>query len=158
MTEDAKTKARGLFDRPGFLTRRLHQIYVSIYHEECEAFGTTPVQASVLQVLLVRPGADQVSLAADIGVDRTTTSNVLARLEARGLVRREATDEDRRIRKGFLTQAGETLIVEMQDALQRAHHRLMEPLPEEDRDRFIQQMKALVRGNNGLGRAVLKDF
>lgn len=158
MNEEAETRARGLFDRPGFLTRRLHQIYVSIYLEECEKFGTTPVQASVMQVLLIRPGADQVSLAADIGLDRTTTSNVLSRLEARGLVRREASVEDRRIRKGFLTEAGEALIVEMQDALQRAHLRLMEPLPEEERDTFIRQLKMLVRGNNGLGRAVLKDF
>lgn len=128
MNEQAKLKAEGLFERPGFLIRRLHQIYVSIYLQECEAYGTTPVQTSVLQVLLVRPGADQVSLAGDIGIDRTTTSNVLSRLQTRGLVRREATAKDRRIRRSYLTDAGQTLIIDMQDSLERAHRRLVEPL------------------------------
>ncbi|HVI27093.1 MarR family winged helix-turn-helix transcriptional regulator [Hansschlegelia sp.] len=156
MNEQAKSKAKGLFERPGFMIRRLHQIYVSIYLQECEGFGTTPVQSSVLQVLLVRPGADQVSLAADIGIDRTTTSNVLSRLEARGLVRREATEKDRRIRRSYLTEAGQTLIIEMQDALERAHRRLIAPLPEDERRLFITQLHRLVEANNDVGRALLR--
>lgn len=158
MNEQAKSKAKGLFERPGFLIRRLHQIYVSIYLQECEAYGTTPVQTSVLQVLLVRPGADQVSLAADIGIDRTTTSNVLSRLETRGLVRREATEKDRRIRRSYLTDAGQTLIIDLQDSLERAHRRLVEPLPEEERLTFVRQLHRLVEANNDIGRAVLRNL
>lgn len=158
MNDLAKLKAKGLFERPGFLMRRLHQIYVSIYLQECAAYGTTPVQTSVLQVLLVRPGADQVSLAADIGIDRTTMSNVLSRLEGRGLVRREADPKDRRIRKSHLTEAGQTLIVDMQDALERAHKRLIEPLPADERADFVRRMIDLVQANNDVGRAVFRDI
>lgn len=158
MSESAKSKAKGLFERPGFLLRRLHQIYVSIYLQECAAFGTTPVQTSVLQVLLVRPGVDQVSLAADIGIDRTTMSNVLSRLEGRGLVRRETDEQDRRIRTTFLTEEGQALIVEMQDALDRAHRRLIDPLPVETRTEFVQQLIRLVRANNDIGRAFFREL
>lgn len=158
MNEAAKSKAKGLFERPGFLLRRLHQIYVSIYLQECAAFGTTPVQTSVLQVLLVRPGVDQVSLAADLGIDRTTMSNVLSRLESRRLVRREADEQDRRVRTTYLTEEGHALIIEMQDALDRAHRRLIEPLPVETRTEFVQQLIRLVRANNDIGRAFFREL
>ncbi|MFG1465465.1 MarR family winged helix-turn-helix transcriptional regulator [Xanthobacter sp. DSM 24535] len=158
MSERARRKAEGLFKRPGFLIRRLHQIYVALYLQECERFGTTPVQSSVMQVLLLQPGVDQATLAAEIGVDRTTTSNVLARLEKRGLIKREATEDDRRIRRAFLTEQGEVMVGEMQAALENAHSRLIAPLPVEERAQFIRQLLLLVEANNGEGRALLRTF
>ncbi len=143
MSETARRRAAGLFGRPGFLARRLYQIYAALYQEECEAFATTPVQSSVLQVLLLRPGLDQISLGTEIGVDRTTVSDVLARLEKRGLVRREADAEDRRLRRVFVTPDGEVMVVAMQDALERAHARLLEPLAAGERAAFVKQMKRL---------------
>src|SRR5258708_20034463 len=86
MRKNAKPGRTMLFRRPGFLIRRLHQIYVAIYFQNCERFGTTPVQSSVMQVLLAQPGMDQVALAAEIGIDRTTASSVLTRLEPRRII------------------------------------------------------------------------
>jgi hypothetical protein len=76
--ESGKPAKVALFRRPGFLVRRLHQIYVAIYFQNCERFGTTPVQSSVMQVLQAQPGMDQIALAREIGVDRTTVSSVLS--------------------------------------------------------------------------------
>lgn len=159
MDEDlstAKRRAAGLFRRPGFLVRRLHQIYVALYLQECEAFGTTPVQSSVLQVLLLRPGLDQAALAAEIGVDRTTTSGVLNRLERRGLVERRPAREDRRVRRAHLTGAGEAMVGEMQAALDAAHRRLVEALPPARREAFVAELVLLVEANNAEGRAILR--
>ncbi|WP_238120028.1 MULTISPECIES: MarR family winged helix-turn-helix transcriptional regulator [unclassified Xanthobacter] len=158
MSERAKARARGLFKRPGFLLRRLHQIYVAIYLQECERFGTTPVQSSVLQVLLLEPGIDQATLGVTIGIDRTTASTVLARLEKRGLVRREATDEDRRVRRAFLTPQGEAMVEEMQGALEAAHARLVAPLPAAERADFIRKLTRLVESNNDEGRTELRNL
>jgi DNA-binding MarR family transcriptional regulator len=146
----------GLFSRPGFLVRRLHQIYVAIYLQECEAFGTTPVQTSVMQIALLFPGIEQAALAGEIGVDRTTTSNVLNRLEKRGLVRRESDPRDKRLRRVFLTPAGETMLAEMQGALDRAHGRLIEPLAPEEREAFVRCLSRLVAANNAQGRTSLR--
>lgn len=69
-----------LFDKtpyhqtPGFLTRRLHQIHVAIFLEECAAFNITPVQFSLLKALSAGAEMDQATIATQIGVDRTTTS------------------------------------------------------------------------------------
>ena len=79
---------RVLARRPGFLIRRLHQIHLALFAEECGAFGVTPVQYSILTVAAAQPGLDQAALAIEVGVDRTTMADVLARLERRGLIRR----------------------------------------------------------------------
>jgi MarR family transcriptional regulator, lower aerobic nicotinate degradation pathway regulator len=92
-----------LHTAPGVLIRRVHQIYLAIYAQKCAEFGTTPVQSSIMQILLMQPGIDQVALAGEIGIDRTTTSTVLSRLQARGIVSREIDPENRRTKRAFLT-------------------------------------------------------
>src|SRR5579871_1777231 len=123
---EGRKKAKvALFRRPGFLVRRLHQIYVAMYFQNCERFGTTPVQSSVMQVLQAEPGMDQIALAQAIGIDRTTASSVLTRLEGRGIVRREADPADRRNKCAFLTPAGAAMLQEMQASIEAAHRDLV---------------------------------
>jgi DNA-binding MarR family transcriptional regulator len=144
--------------RPGFLIRRLHQIFLSIYFQSCEGFKTTPAQSSIMQVLSNRPGMDQVSLAAEIGLDRTTLSNVLGRLEKRGALRRETNSEDRRNKNCFLTDEGRGLIGCMHEAIDGAHERLLAPLSEAERADFVRMLSKLVESNNDLGRTALNRF
>jgi DNA-binding MarR family transcriptional regulator len=144
--------------RPGFLVRRLHQIFVSIYFQTCGRFGTTPVQSSIMQVLNTQPGIDQAALAAEIGLDRTTTSNVLSRLEARRIVRREVHPDDRRTKRAFLTSQGKTLLLGMQDAIEEAHGQLMGPLNRDERKLFLSLLLRLVEENNDKGRSALSWF
>jgi DNA-binding MarR family transcriptional regulator len=144
--------------RPGFLVRRLHQIYTAIYLQECERFGTTPIQSSVMQVLLAKPGIDQVALASEIGMDRTTTSSVLSRLEARRIVRRDIDSDDRRVNRAFLTKYGSEMLLEMQESINAAHSQLMEPLDRADRTQFLKLLLRLVQANNDKGRSTLSSL
>jgi MarR family transcriptional regulator, lower aerobic nicotinate degradation pathway regulator len=147
-----------LFRRPGFLVRRLHQIHVAMYFQNCERFGTTPVQSSVMQVLQAEPGMDQIALAQAIGIDRTTASSVLTRLEGRGIVRREADPADRRNKCAFLTPAGAAMLQEMQASIEAAHRDLVKPLPPAAREQFLEQLLCLVQANNDKGRSPLRDL
>ena len=56
-----------LWARPGFLIRRLHQLHIAVFLEECAEFDVTPVQYAVLSVLYDGEALDQVSVAAEIG-------------------------------------------------------------------------------------------
>jgi DNA-binding MarR family transcriptional regulator len=156
--ESGKAGKVALFRRPGFLVRRLHQIYVAIYFQNCERFGTTPVQSSVMQVLLAQPGMDQIALAQAIGIDRTTASSVLTRLEARGIVRREADPADRRNKRAFLTPAGQTMLRDMQASIEAAHRELVKPLAPAEREHFLAQLLCLVQANNDRGRSPLRNL
>jgi len=52
-----------LWDRPGFLFRRLHQIHVGMFMENLTEFNATPAQFAVLTVLNEQGTLDQNSIA-----------------------------------------------------------------------------------------------
>ena len=95
-----------LFARPGFLVRRLHQIHYALFFEECKSQNVTPVQYGMLTAVSVLPDLDQTSIAEEVGLDRTTTADVLKRLEDRGLIERRANPADKRTRHVRLTEEG----------------------------------------------------
>jgi DNA-binding MarR family transcriptional regulator len=145
-----------LSSRPGFLIRRLHQIHTALFIEECAAFSITPVQYSVMTMAEEQPGLEQARLGHDVGVDRTTLANVVARLEARGLLRRTTTRTDRRLKRVFLTARGKKLLEQMAPAARRAHARTIEALSPQQRDAFLHALAQLVASGNDFGRAPLR--
>lgn len=145
-----------LASRPGFLIRRLHQIHLALFAEECGALGLTPVQFSIMTVAAERPGLDQVGLAHAVGIDRATTANVLARLETRGLLRRTPSRQDRRLKLVRVTAAGRKLLRAMDGPASRAHSRTVEALPTSERDAFLAALQHLVEAGNDSGRAPLR--
>ena len=144
-----------LGDRPGFLIRRLHQIHLALFAEECAPFGVTPVQFSIMTVAQAQPGLEQVALAQEVGVDRTTLTNVLTRLEGRGLVIRTAAI-DRRVKRVSLTAEGRATLIRMTGAAERAHARTVEALAPGDRTAFLIALRALVNAGNEYGRAPMR--
>ena len=142
-----------LWDRPGFLIRRLHQIHVALFLEECRGFDVTPVQYAVLTALAIAPGRDQITLARDAGIDRTNVADVLKRLAERGLIERRRGADDRRVRLAYLTPEGAALTGRMEAAMLRAQERLMAPLSEPERARLMRSLAALVAANNEFSRA-----
>jgi DNA-binding MarR family transcriptional regulator len=153
MTEPTWTLLSG---RPGFLIRRLHQIHLALFAEECGRFGVTPVQFSLLSVVAGQPGLDQSTLALEVGVDRATTANVLARLEANGLLRRDRDDTDSRVKLVFLTTTGRRMLARMDDPARRAHERTLASLKPADRARFVATLAQLVDAGNEYGRAPMR--
>lgn len=143
-------------DLPGFLIRRLHQIHLALFAEECTSFDITPVQFSIMTVVSRNPGLDQTALAHEIGVDRATLANVLGRLETRGIVRRAKSKSNHRLKCVHLTAAGAKMLETIRPAALRAHQRTVEPLPAEERAAFEAALRRLVDAGNAFGRAPLR--
>jgi len=142
--------------RPGFLIRRLHQIHLALFAEECAAFGITPVQYSIMTIAASTPGLDQAQLAQEAGIDRATLANVAARLEQKVLLRRRRSPSDKRVKLVFLSPRGATILEKMRGPAQRAHDRTIAALPPQDRRQFLSLLKKLVDAQNDYGRAPLK--
>ena len=145
-----------LSGRAGFLIRRLHQIHLALFAEECAPFGVTPVQFSIMTVAGAQPGLEQVALAQEVGVDRTTLTNVLTRLEGRGLIARAAVPTDRRVKRVTLTEEGRATLARMAGAAERAHARTIEALAPAERAAFLAALRDLVSAGNGYGRAPMR--
>jgi MarR family transcriptional regulator, lower aerobic nicotinate degradation pathway regulator len=133
-----------LEQRPGYLIRRLHQIHVALFQEKCTAFEITPLQYSLLSALAKRGIADQTTLAADIALDRTTTTGALKRLQSRGFVDRAIERHDRRSQTCRLTKAGAALLLRMERAARAAHLETVNALSRADQKRFIAMMQKIV--------------
>jgi DNA-binding MarR family transcriptional regulator len=142
-----------LAELPGHQIRRLQQIAVAIFLQDTGAFGVTPVQYAALRAMAINPGIDQRTLAGKIGLDASTLGGVVDRLEARGLLSRSASAEDRRVRQLALTPEGSALVRSMEPALKRSQERILAPLKAAERREFVRMLGVLVNTNNELSRA-----
>ena len=133
-----------LGQRPGFLIRRLHQIHVALFQKRCAAFDVTPLQYSLLSALARRGTADQTTLAADVVLDRTTTTGALKRLQSRKFIERTVHSRDRRAQMCRLTKAGTRLLSQMEASARAAHHETLEGLSKAEQKRFITMMQKIV--------------
>ncbi|WP_213774546.1 MarR family transcriptional regulator [Bradyrhizobium sp. dw_78] len=138
-----------LEQRPGYLIRRLHQIHVALFQEKCAAFEITPLQYSLLTALAKRGTADQTTLAADIALDRTTTTGALKRLQSRGFVDRSIERRDRRSQICRLTRTGAALLRKMEKSAHAAHLETVADLSKADQRRLIALMQQIVTARSG---------
>ncbi|WP_439817970.1 MarR family winged helix-turn-helix transcriptional regulator [Zavarzinia sp. CC-PAN008] len=134
----------------------MHQIYLSIYAEECSTFKVTSVQHAIMAVVHENPGLEQGRVALEVGVDRTTMADVTRRLEKRGLIERSHDPSDRRTRRLHLTQAGLDTLQGMGPAIERVHARLVEPLPTSLREALSATLIRLIAAHNEDGRVPMR--
>ena len=138
---------------PGHAIRRLQQISVAVFLQETEAFGLTPVQFAALQCVADVPDVDQRTLARLAGLDTSTITGVVDRLESRGWLQRRFSPTDRRVRTLRITDAGEVLLKEAWPAVRKSQETLLKPLSAAERKEFLRMLGVLITQNNALSRA-----
>lgn len=145
-----------VYAKPGHLFRRMQQIAVSIFMEECKAFDLTPVQYAALVAISTHPGIDATRLSAVIAFDRSTLGSVLERLEAKNYVQRRPGSDDKRVKLLYLTKSGTALLRQVMSSVDRAQTRMLQPLKASDRKTFLSLMIQLVDLNNEASRVPLR--
>jgi DNA-binding MarR family transcriptional regulator len=154
--QGAGTRDRGIWDRPGFLVRRLHQIHVALFLEQVADGEVTPIQYGLLSILSMNPGIDQFTLGEELGLDRANVAGILKRLEARGWVRRVVDADNRRRKLCLVTPRGEAFLKAHHPQMQQSQRMLLAPLSAAEREQFIDLLTRLVEGNNDSGRTALR--
>jgi DNA-binding MarR family transcriptional regulator len=129
-----------LDELPGHLFRRLHQLAVARFTADMETISLTPIQWAALVITSQRPGLDQSTLSREIYIDTSTVAGVLDRLEARGLIERKPSPDDRRLRLVHVSEQGETLLLEATAAVLHMQAWLLEPLSATERTVFMKLM------------------
>jgi DNA-binding MarR family transcriptional regulator len=145
-----------VYTKPGYLFRRMQQIAVAIFVEECKAYDLTPVQYAALVAIRTHPGIDATRLSAVIAFDRSTLGNVIERLESKVWVERKPSRDDKRIKLLTLTRAGEALLRNIMPSVDRAQTRMLQPLKPKDRKTLLALMTQLVDLNNEASRVPLR--
>ncbi len=131
--------------RPGHLIRLAQQRHSVLWSEELGGQLTGP-QFAVLDVLRRTGDMGQGALAEASAVDRSSASDVLGRLEARGWTERTADPFDRRTRRVALTTAGRELLDGIHRPVLRVQERILEPVPQADRNRLVDLLGLVAEG------------
>jgi MarR family transcriptional regulator, lower aerobic nicotinate degradation pathway regulator len=145
-----------VYTAPGYLFRRMQQIAVAIFMEECRSFDLTPVQYAALIAIHTHPGIDATRLSAVIAFDRSTLGNVIERLETKKLIERKPSPDDKRVKLLYLTKGGAALLRDITPAVDRAQARMLQPLKPTDRKALMALMEQLVDLNNEASRVPLR--
>jgi DNA-binding MarR family transcriptional regulator len=99
---------------PTYVGYQVRRAQAKIFEEFAASLGESGLTlGSFGLVTLIRanPGITQVALAAAFGVDKSTISPVIVRLEKRGLIRREVLETDRRCHALYFHPAAERIFL-----------------------------------------------
>lgn len=144
----AMTKSYDFSRAPGHLIRRAQQIAVAVFAQEVAGLeDITPVQFSILNALMDQPGVDQVTLAAVVAFDAATSGAVIARLEAKGWVRREPDEDDRRRKLLFITPQGVQTVQALKPVVVRVQKKIQAPLNASEQQQLVELLGKLVSGH-----------
>lgn len=103
----------------GYLLRRAQAAIFRDFERSLGDIGLTPGAFGLLLLIRANPGITQMDLANAFGIDKSTLTPVLNRLEGDGLVRREQLAHDRRYNALFFEET-------KQDFFERARIRVRE--------------------------------
>ncbi|MCJ2181809.1 MarR family transcriptional regulator [Novosphingobium sp. 1949] len=104
----------------GFHIRLAHGAVYRHFSETFSELELTQKQVSVLWLVAEQPGLIQADLGQQLQMDRATTTEIINRLAARGLIRREPSPFDRRKSALYLESEGERVLGEARTSI-RAH-------------------------------------
>jgi DNA-binding MarR family transcriptional regulator len=138
----------GLNNFAPYLMNRIMGRYNASLREEMAELGLSTPKARALAVLSVNDGLLIRDLSVFAVTEQSTLSRALDRLQADGLVRREADSSDNRAVRVFITDAGRAAFEVLWPHMASAYARMFRGVAEDERLAFIatlQKMLANIR-------------
>lgn len=126
----------------------------AVFIEHAKGFDLTPVQYGSLQVVEAHPGIDQAQLGRLMGLDRTTLSDVVRRMVAKRLLKRE--EHNQRIKTLDLTVAGRALLRAMSSRMEVVHGSILAPLNKRETATLLALLSKVLKTDLPTGPAKKK--
>jgi MarR family transcriptional regulator, temperature-dependent positive regulator of motility len=132
---------------PSHLLRRAEQFAAEIFMK-AGGDGVTLRQTVLLAAIGEAEGASQSDLVRATGIDRSTLAEMMARMEKKGLIARQAARDDGRAKSVKLTAAGRGKLAETLPSVRRVDEALIRALPKDKRASFRATLTALAIAAN----------
>src|SRR5262245_35768935 len=151
----ARSRARdmsvGRLERsPIHLLHRAGQCAADIFQGEMGEGDLTPRQFAVLVAVSQNEGVSQTQLVEKTGIDRSTLADIVRRMLKKRLLQRRRTKDDARAYAVKLTDEGWRLLRAADPLAGRVHDEILAALPNQQRERFVQDLNAIVEALGGL--------
>lgn len=129
----------------GYNTRRAWLVIADAFARRMAPFGVRHVDFSVLSLLAHNPGATSRQLCATLDILPPNLVNLIAGIEARGLVERRPHPSDGRAVGLHLTAEGEALVRDAEQAATQLETDASAKLSGRERDQLIKLLQKIYR-------------
>jgi DNA-binding MarR family transcriptional regulator len=132
---------------PGLLGYQLRLAQRAIFDDFADAMGELEVSPGLFGMLVIieaNPGLKQTELAHAAQLDRSSLVPALDKLEARRLVARRASAEDRRVNGLWLTPEGAVLLKQLKRRVARHEERLVRGLSAAERETLAALLQRIL--------------
>lgn len=132
---------------PGLLGYQLRLAQRAIFDDFADAMGELEVSPGLFGMLVIieaNPGLKQTELADAAQLDRSSLVPALDKLEARRLVARRASAEDRRVNGLWLTPEGTALLRQLKQRVARHEQRLARGLTAAERETLAALLQRIL--------------
>lgn len=133
----------------GHLARRLQQANTTLWHALVSDETTSP-QFAVLNAVASAANTDQRMVGEMIGLDRSTTAEIVTRLADRGLLRRVRDPRDGRRNVLRLTAAGVAAHGQLARSVAQMNKVFLAPLDSGEQKTLLELMWRVVTAADGL--------
>jgi DNA-binding MarR family transcriptional regulator len=127
----------------GFLLNDVARLMRTAYDRRIRKLGLTRAQWWVLTHLYRSNGVTQTELAETLEIEKPTLGRLLDRLEAKGWVRREHDDSDRRVWRVHLTEEVEPALRTMRKIAAELRRDALTGINAAERERFVDTLLAI---------------
>lgn len=110
-------------------------------------FDVTPVQYGIMKCLWNEDGQMPGQIAASLGLDGSTITGILDRMENKGLVKRTPDPADRRALRVNLTEQGKNLQKPVENVIADANKIVLQTLTQDDKEKLYGYLRHIVAGN-----------
>lgn len=138
-----------LHDTPGHLIRRAQQRHALLWTREFSVdLDITSPQYAVLSVIAGQERLDQRAAGARASLDKSSTADVVARLEAQGWLRFTQDPADGRRKTLRLTPLARAALKEVTSRVSLVQQRLLDSVPVEQRAPFVDALRLVAYAGN----------
>ena len=134
--------------RLGFLVHDVSRLRRRVVDRALKPLGVTRSQWWVLAFLSRSDGMSQVALADELDLGKVALGQLIDRLEKTGFVSRRPDEEDRRVKRVYLTKRSQALIARIRDHVSVTEKEILEKVEPAD-------LKATVRALRGMKENLL---
>ncbi|MEO8778655.1 MAG: MarR family transcriptional regulator [Rhodanobacter sp.] len=131
------------------VARIFHALRATRLEPVLKPFGITPLQYTILTVIVARPGLSSAELSRRFYVTPQTMGQVLAGLEERGLLKRQEDPENRRILLVGMTPEGRKLVQRCDKQMEKIENEVFGDPEDADVKAFrekLYQVAVILRG------------
>jgi DNA-binding MarR family transcriptional regulator len=126
--------------------------------EALSSAQVTYAQFESLRYVQAHPYTSVGDLAHGLRISYPSTTNMIARLARKGLVKKKGMQSDRRIVRLILTPAGEQLVEQVREERGKRISEIMDAMNQDERDHFLEALDNFITAAGRCGLADPKDL